>query len=140
MCNSTIGFSSIKLQKNVCAYWYFHLKNTNDKAKEKITSNNNFLFKASFPCIKSLLLNSFYMYKLLITNYNINRFLVTLLFAFQKCKLCRRKADEKNLLVCCSNSDCAFAYHPFCLRLSLDEMPKHSWLCPVCQVIETLLL
>ena len=50
---------------------------------------------------------------------------------FQKCKICRKKGDEDRLLLC---DDCNQAFHMYCLRPALLELPTGDWHCPACAV------
>ncbi|XP_038053191.1 tyrosine-protein kinase BAZ1B-like isoform X2 [Patiria miniata] len=46
-----------------------------------------------------------------------------------KCKICRRKGDEDQLLLC---DECNQPFHLFCLRPALVTVPKGDWKCPAC--------
>ena len=47
--------------------------------------------------------------------------------------MCRRKGQENNLLLC---DDCNNAFHMYCLRPALFEVPCGDWYCPACRVIK----
>ncbi|XP_041365624.1 tyrosine-protein kinase BAZ1B-like [Gigantopelta aegis] len=46
-----------------------------------------------------------------------------------KCKICRKKSGEDNLLLC---DECNQAFHMYCLRPALTYVPKGDWFCPAC--------
>lgn len=50
-----------------------------------------------------------------------------------KCKLCKKKTDSNKIKLC---SQCDRAYHIYCLRPKLDEVPKGKWLCNDCRPSE----
>ncbi|TRY59513.1 hypothetical protein DNTS_017620 [Danionella cerebrum] len=47
-----------------------------------------------------------------------------------RCKVCRRKGDAENMLLCDS---CARAYHIHCVRPKLKAVPSGDWFCPECR-------
>ena len=48
--------------------------------------------------------------------------------------MCRKKKDEDQTLLC---DECNRAYHIYCLRPILKEIPAGDWLCPNCKPRET---
>merc|ERR1712130_669943 len=47
-----------------------------------------------------------------------------------KCKVCRRKTDSDNMLLC---DGCDNAYHIYCLKPKLKSIPEGDWFCPECK-------
>merc|ERR1711862_596428 len=47
-----------------------------------------------------------------------------------KCKVCRRKTDSDNMLLCDS---CDNGYHTYCLKPKLKTIPSGDWYCPECK-------
>jgi len=47
-----------------------------------------------------------------------------------KCKVCRRKTDSDNMLLCDS---CDNGYHIYCLKPKLKTIPSGDWFCPECK-------
>jgi len=47
-----------------------------------------------------------------------------------KCKVCRRKTDSDNMLLCDS---CDTGYHIYCLKPKLKAIPSGDWFCPECK-------
>jgi len=47
-----------------------------------------------------------------------------------KCKVCRRKADSDNMLLCDS---CDNGHHLYCLKPKLKSIPSGDWFCPECK-------
>merc|ERR1712179_252514 len=47
-----------------------------------------------------------------------------------KCKVCRRKTDSDNMLLCDS---CDTGYHIYCLKPKLKAIPEGDWFCPECK-------
>merc|ERR1712128_196001 len=47
-----------------------------------------------------------------------------------KCKVCRRKADSDNMLLCYS---CDNGHHLYCLKPKLKTIPSGDWFCPECK-------
>ena len=45
------------------------------------------------------------------------------------CKICRRKHDAQNMLLC---DQCNRGHHIYCLQPSLDSIPNGEWFCPDC--------
>ncbi|XP_054154531.1 bromodomain adjacent to zinc finger domain protein 1A-like [Oppia nitens] len=45
------------------------------------------------------------------------------------CKLCRRKQDDENMLLC---DRCNRGHHIYCLQPPLETIPVGEWLCPDC--------
>ncbi len=45
--------------------------------------------------------------------------------------MCRKKGDEDRLLLC---DDCNQAFHQYCLRPAVLEVPVGDWFCPGCRV------
>merc|ERR1719233_1988637 len=46
------------------------------------------------------------------------------------CKVCRRKTDSDNMLLCDS---CDTGYHIYCLKPKLKAIPSGDWFCPECK-------
>lgn len=46
------------------------------------------------------------------------------------CMVCRRKNDPESTLLC---DECNKAWHMFCLKPKLDEIPTGDWFCPKCR-------
>lgn len=46
-----------------------------------------------------------------------------------KCKICRKKGDDERLLLC---DECNQAFHMYCLRPPLINVPRGDWFCPAC--------
>ncbi|CAI2727957.1 unnamed protein product [Schistosoma spindalis] len=46
-----------------------------------------------------------------------------------RCRICRRKTDDDNLLLC---DGCNLAFHLYCLRPPLKRVPTGDWFCPTC--------
>ncbi|KAL3841380.1 hypothetical protein ACJMK2_019534 [Sinanodonta woodiana] len=46
-----------------------------------------------------------------------------------KCKICRKKSEDAYLLLC---DECNQAFHMFCLRPALVDVPPGDWFCPAC--------
>nr|CAH8850569.1 unnamed protein product [Trichobilharzia regenti] len=49
-----------------------------------------------------------------------------------RCRICRRKTDDDNLLLC---DGCNLAYHLYCLRPPLKRVPAGDWFCPTCRPV-----
>ncbi|XP_069617493.1 tyrosine-protein kinase BAZ1B [Ranitomeya imitator] len=47
-----------------------------------------------------------------------------------RCKVCRKKGEDDKLILC---DECNKAFHLFCLRPVLLNLPEGEWLCPACQ-------
>ena len=47
-----------------------------------------------------------------------------------RCKICRKKADPDQMLLCDS---CDKGYHMYCLKPKLKSIPKGQWFCPDCK-------
>ncbi|XP_059549466.1 tyrosine-protein kinase BAZ1B isoform X2 [Myotis daubentonii] len=47
-----------------------------------------------------------------------------------RCKVCRKKGEDDKLILC---DECNKAFHLFCLRPALYEVPDGEWQCPACQ-------
>merc|ERR1719228_747804 len=47
-----------------------------------------------------------------------------------KCKVCRRKTDSDNMLLCDS---CDTGYHIYCLKPKPKTIPSGDWFCPECK-------
>jgi len=47
-----------------------------------------------------------------------------------KCKVCRRKTDSDNMLLCDS---CDNGHHIYCLKPKLKAIPSGDWFCPECR-------
>ncbi|XP_026164186.1 bromodomain adjacent to zinc finger domain protein 1A isoform X1 [Mastacembelus armatus] len=47
-----------------------------------------------------------------------------------RCRICRRKGDADNMLLCDS---CDRGHHTHCLRPRLKSVPEHDWFCPDCR-------
>nr|XP_057946154.1 LOW QUALITY PROTEIN: bromodomain adjacent to zinc finger domain protein 1A-like [Doryrhamphus excisus] len=47
-----------------------------------------------------------------------------------RCRLCRRKGDADNMLLC---DACGRGHHTHCLRPRLQSVPEGDWFCPDCQ-------
>ena len=47
-----------------------------------------------------------------------------------KCKVCRRKTDPDQMLLC---DGCDNAYHMYCLKPKLKSIPEDDWFCPECK-------
>uniref|UniRef100_A0A8C5LQK6 Tyrosine-protein kinase BAZ1B n=1 Tax=Leptobrachium leishanense TaxID=445787 RepID=A0A8C5LQK6_9ANUR len=47
-----------------------------------------------------------------------------------RCKVCRKKGEDDKLILC---DECNKAFHLFCLRPVLLNIPDREWLCPACQ-------
>ncbi|KAH9510396.1 Tyrosine-protein kinase baz1b [Bulinus truncatus] len=47
-----------------------------------------------------------------------------------KCKICRKKGNDADLLLC---DDCNQAFHMYCLRPALNELPTGDWFCQACK-------
>ncbi|CAH8503608.1 unnamed protein product [Schistosoma turkestanicum] len=47
-----------------------------------------------------------------------------------RCRVCRRKTDDDNLLLC---DGCNLAFHLYCLRPPLKRVPTGDWFCPTCR-------
>ncbi|OPJ89257.1 hypothetical protein AV530_010063 [Patagioenas fasciata monilis] len=47
-----------------------------------------------------------------------------------RCKVCRKKGEDDKLILC---DECNKAFHLFCLRPALYEIPDGEWQCPACQ-------
>ncbi|XP_028564740.2 tyrosine-protein kinase BAZ1B [Podarcis muralis] len=47
-----------------------------------------------------------------------------------RCKVCRKKGEDDKLILC---DECNKAFHLFCLRPALYEIPEGEWQCPACQ-------
>ncbi|XP_066491125.1 tyrosine-protein kinase BAZ1B [Tiliqua scincoides] len=47
-----------------------------------------------------------------------------------RCKVCRKKGEDDKLVLC---DECNKAFHLFCLRPALYEIPEGEWQCPACQ-------
>ncbi|XP_053562293.1 tyrosine-protein kinase BAZ1B [Bombina bombina] len=47
-----------------------------------------------------------------------------------RCKVCRKKGEDDKLILC---DECNKAFHLFCLRPVLFNIPDGEWLCPACQ-------
>ena len=47
-----------------------------------------------------------------------------------RCKICRKKADPDQMLLCDS---CDKGYHMYCLKPKLKSIPKGEWFCPDCK-------
>ncbi|XP_071994176.1 tyrosine-protein kinase BAZ1B [Engystomops pustulosus] len=47
-----------------------------------------------------------------------------------RCKVCRKKGEDDKLILC---DGCNKAFHLFCLRPVLLNIPDGEWLCPACQ-------
>ncbi|XP_056414619.1 tyrosine-protein kinase BAZ1B [Hyla sarda] len=47
-----------------------------------------------------------------------------------RCKVCRKKGEDDKLILC---DECNKAFHLFCLRPVLLNIPDKEWLCPACQ-------
>ncbi|XP_063305631.1 tyrosine-protein kinase BAZ1B [Pelobates fuscus] len=47
-----------------------------------------------------------------------------------RCKVCRKKGEDDKLILC---DGCNKAFHLFCLRPVLLNIPEGEWLCPACQ-------
>eukprot|EP00092_Neocalanus_flemingeri_P010571 GFUD01011387.1.p1 GENE.GFUD01011387.1~~GFUD01011387.1.p1 ORF type:complete len:1574 (+),score=621.92 GFUD01011387.1:101-4822(+) len=47
-----------------------------------------------------------------------------------KCKICRRKTDSDNMLLCDS---CDNGHHIYCLKPKLKKIPSGDWFCPECK-------
>ncbi|XP_044312050.1 tyrosine-protein kinase BAZ1B isoform X2 [Varanus komodoensis] len=47
-----------------------------------------------------------------------------------RCKVCRKKGEDDKLILC---DECSKAFHLFCLRPALYEVPEGEWQCPACQ-------
>ncbi|KAJ1185002.1 hypothetical protein NDU88_001798 [Pleurodeles waltl] len=47
-----------------------------------------------------------------------------------RCKVCRKKGEDDKLILC---DQCNKAFHLFCLRPALYEIPDGEWQCPACQ-------
>ncbi|XP_073421849.1 tyrosine-protein kinase BAZ1B [Dendrobates tinctorius] len=47
-----------------------------------------------------------------------------------RCKVCRKKGEDDKLILC---DECNKAFHLFCLRPVLLNLPDGEWLCPACQ-------
>ncbi|ESO97816.1 hypothetical protein LOTGIDRAFT_228371 [Lottia gigantea] len=46
-----------------------------------------------------------------------------------KCKICRKKGNDDRLLLC---DDCNLAFHMYCLRPALTDVPEGEWFCAAC--------
>ncbi|KAK6190909.1 hypothetical protein SNE40_002675 [Patella caerulea] len=46
-----------------------------------------------------------------------------------KCKICRKKDNDDRLLLC---DECNQAFHMYCLRPALRDVPKGDWFCAAC--------
>ncbi|CAH8561749.1 unnamed protein product [Heterobilharzia americana] len=49
-----------------------------------------------------------------------------------RCRVCRRKTDDDNLLLC---DGCNLAFHLYCLRPPLKRVPAGDWFCPTCRPV-----
>lgn len=47
-----------------------------------------------------------------------------------KCRICRRKTDPDNMLLC---DGCDRGHHLYCLKPKLKNVPKGDWFCPECK-------
>lgn len=47
-----------------------------------------------------------------------------------RCKICRRKGDGENMLLC---DDCNRGFHLYCLKPPLKDIPQGDWYCTNCQ-------
>ncbi|XP_067132967.1 bromodomain adjacent to zinc finger domain protein 1A isoform X2 [Centruroides vittatus] len=47
-----------------------------------------------------------------------------------RCKICRRKGDGENMLLC---DECNRGFHLYCLKPPLKEIPQGDWYCTNCQ-------
>ncbi|XP_058255487.1 bromodomain adjacent to zinc finger domain protein 1A isoform X2 [Hemibagrus wyckioides] len=47
-----------------------------------------------------------------------------------RCKVCRRKGDSENMLLC---DGCDRGHHIFCVRPKLKAVPSEDWFCPECR-------
>ncbi|XP_030041890.1 tyrosine-protein kinase BAZ1B [Microcaecilia unicolor] len=47
-----------------------------------------------------------------------------------RCKVCRKKGEDDKLILC---DECNKAFHLFCLRPALYDIPEGEWQCPACQ-------
>merc|ERR1711874_589751 len=47
-----------------------------------------------------------------------------------KCKMCRRKTDPENMLLC---DGCDRGHHLYCLKPKLKSIPKGDWFCSDCK-------
>ena len=47
-----------------------------------------------------------------------------------KCRICRRKTDPENMLIC---DGCDRGYHMYCLKPKLKAVPKGDWFCYDCK-------
>ncbi|KAM3853958.1 tyrosine-protein kinase BAZ1B isoform 1-T1 [Vipera latastei] len=47
-----------------------------------------------------------------------------------RCKVCRKKGEDDKLILC---DECNKAFHLFCLRPALYDIPEREWQCPACQ-------
>lgn len=45
------------------------------------------------------------------------------------CKICRKKRDSENMLLC---DNCNEGYHMYCLKPKLKEIPPGEWFCDKC--------
>ena len=47
-----------------------------------------------------------------------------------KCRICRRKTDPENMLLC---DGCDRGHHMYCLKPKLKAVPKGDWFCSDCK-------
>ncbi|XP_037796843.1 bromodomain adjacent to zinc finger domain protein 1A-like [Penaeus monodon] len=47
-----------------------------------------------------------------------------------RCRICRRKADAENMLLC---DECDKGYHVYCLKPKLKTIPSGNWYCDHCK-------
>ncbi|XP_062863386.1 bromodomain adjacent to zinc finger domain protein 1A isoform X2 [Trichomycterus rosablanca] len=47
-----------------------------------------------------------------------------------RCKVCRKKGDSENMLLC---DGCDRGHHIYCVRPKLKAVPNEDWLCPECR-------
>ena len=47
-----------------------------------------------------------------------------------KCRICRRKTDPENMLLC---DGCDRGHHMYCLKPKLKVVPKGDWFCNDCK-------
>ncbi|XP_046711822.1 bromodomain adjacent to zinc finger domain protein 1A isoform X3 [Silurus meridionalis] len=47
-----------------------------------------------------------------------------------RCKVCRRKGDSENMLLC---DGCDRGHHIYCVRPKLKAVPSEDWFCPECR-------
>lgn len=47
-----------------------------------------------------------------------------------RCRICRRKSDDENLLLC---DGCNQGFHLYCLRPALKSIPRGDWFCVSCR-------